>query len=142
MATADFDNIEAVMRAIHDGTILGVREATKQVASDGSGWAPVDTSFLRESVYYVTSDLSTYSQAVGKAQSIDAFRKVLPEVDAPLSDTEGVAAVAASYGLPVELGTSRSGAQPYMTPAAEAMRGKLGDIVADSINKAIRSAAK
>lgn len=138
----DFNNLPQLLDAIHKGTVVGVREATKTVSKDAAGWAPIDTGFLKASNYYVTSDNSTYSNSVGQAQSIDAFREVLPEVDHPNDDTTGIAAVAASYAIFVEMGTSRMGAQPFMHPAAEAMRGKLANIMAKWIAEAIKAVAR
>ncbi len=140
MATSgSFDHIPQAIQAIHNGTVVAVRRAAKQVRDDASQYAPRDTGYLSESVYTVTSDASTYGQATGKARS-RADREPLPEVNAPQSDTEGVVAVAAQYGTYVEHGTSRAGAQPYLTPAAEGMRGQLGTIVAQEINRAIKAA--
>ncbi|MGZ6321664.1 MAG: hypothetical protein ACXWQR_20470, partial [Ktedonobacterales bacterium] len=78
----------------------------------------------------------------GKAQSIDAFRAVLHEIEPPGDDTTGIAAVAATYGEPIEYGTSKMGAQPFVHPAAEAMRGKLPMILATAIAAAIKAAVK
>lgn len=138
----DFNDLPQLLEAIHAGTVVGIRQATREVSSDAAGWAPVDTGFLKASNYYVTSDNSTYGNSVGRAQSIDAFRKVLPEIDPPGDDTTGIAAVAASYAAPVEYGTSKAGAQPFMHPAAEAMRGKLPGIMAKAIAAAIKAVVK
>lgn len=138
----DFNHIPEAIKAIHDGTVLAIREATKKVSSDAAGWAPVDTGFLKSSNYYVTSDASTYGQAVGKAHGVDGFRTVTDEVAPPESDTEGIAAVAASYAPYVEYGTSRAAAQPFLHPAAEAMRDKLPGILAKGIAAALKDVVK
>lgn len=138
----DFNHLPQLLQALHAGAVVGIRKATEQVSKDAAGWAPVDTGFLKSSCYYVTSDNSTYSSAVGKAQSIDSFRPVLPEVDHPEDDLSGVAAVAAGYGAYVEYGTGRMGAQPFLHPAAEAMRGKLPGIMATEMGKAIKRVVK
>jgi HK97 gp10 family phage protein len=59
--------------------------------------APVDTGFLRSSITVSAADGGQLAPGALTAQ-------VGPE---------------AAYGAFVEFGTSRSGAQPYMTPAAE-----------------------
>lgn len=138
----DFNHLPDLTKAIHAGTVLAIRLATNKVSKDAAGWAPVDTGFLKASNYWVASDTSNYGQAVGKAQSIDAFRPVLPEVDHPDDDATGIAAVAASYGEYIEYGTSKMGAQPFMHPAAEAMRGKLPSIIAEEIRNAIKAVVK
>lgn len=133
-----FDKTADVIKAIHAGTIVGMRRATKQVLDGYAGYVAIRTGFTKEAAYSVTSDASTYSQAVGRAQDIDPFRKVLPEVDHPTNDTEGIVADAAASAYFLEHGTSRMAAQPAMSPAAEAVRANLKDIMAEAVNTAIR----
>jgi hypothetical protein len=139
---ADFNHLSDLLKAIHDGTVLGVREATKTVRDDYAGYVAVDTGFTKSAAYMVTSDTSTYGQAVGHAQSIDSFREVLPEIGPPDDDTTGIAADAAASAWFLEHGTSRMAAQPAMQPAAEAMRGKLHGIMAKNIARAVKGVVR
>ena len=142
MASGEFNHLPQAMQALHDGLVLAIREATKGVRDGYAGYVAVDTGFTKASAYLVTSDQSTYSQAVGKAQRIDAFRRVQPEIEPPKSDTEGVAAAAAESAIFLEMGTSRMAAQPAMLPAAEAVRGKLSGIISKHVEKAINATLK
>lgn len=70
-----------------------VRATALAVETDAKQRAPVDTGALRASIH---------TEQVGELTA-----RVGPSVD---------------YGAPVEFGTSRQAAQPYLTPAAEAAR--------------------
>lgn len=138
----DFNRLPQLLQALHAGAVVGIRKATETVSKDAAGWAPVDTGFLKASCYYVTSDNSTYGRASSKSSRTDEFKGLLPEVEPPGSDLEGIVAVGAAYGTYVEHGTSRMAAQPFLTPAAEAMRGKLPGIMASEMGKAIKKIVK
>lgn len=103
-------------------------EAVKKAAFDiqklAAENAPVDTGFLKSSIYTVTQGASTYGQGV-TAGGGGPDTRLLDEVAAPTSATEAVVAVGANYGAFVELGTKNMAAQPYLIPAAEAERPQL-----------------
>lgn len=80
--------------------------------------APVDTGFLKNSIYVVTDDKSTYSN---NASPSKAGQELLPEVERP-EKNHAVVAVGANYGAYVEYGTVHGPPQPYLTPAVEMMR--------------------
>ena len=132
MASGDFNHIPQVMAAVHTGMVKAVAETTHAVRDEAKQHAAVDTGYMRDHVYAVTSEGSDYQ---GGALS-------LPEAPKPSSDLEGVAASGASYSLFVELGTSRMAAQPFMTPAAESVRGKVAGIVKAALDRAIADAVK
>ena len=84
--------------------------------------APVDTGFLKNSIYVVTNDKSTYDAASAPSKT---SQELLPEVERPSTSTEAVVAVGANYGVYVEYGTVHQPAHPYLGPAAELMRGEF-----------------
>lgn len=96
-----------------------VRKAAFDIQAWAAAAAPVDTGFLKSSIYVVTKDSSTYGQGVTNPPE---GAEMLDEVSAPGSPTEAIVAVGASYGVYVEFGTVFMNAQPYLTPAAEAVR--------------------
>lgn len=134
--------IPAVIKAIHSGAVVGVRQVAAELRQKATDDVPVDIGFLRASIYQVTSDASTYWQATSQAQKIDEFRTLLAEVEIPQSDLEVIVAYAASYALFVHDGTSRMSGRPWLQAALEAMRGKAPDTIAAVIAKAIAAAAK
>ncbi len=72
----------------------------------------IDTGFMVNSVYTVTSEGSSYSGGT------DA----LPEVQAPENDTTAYVGVAASYGYWQNYGTTRLPARPFFEPGIEETR--------------------
>lgn len=71
----------------------------------------IDTGFMVNSVYVVTSDSSTYS---GGAQA-------LPEVGKPGDDTTAYTAVAARYAIYQNYGTVHMPGKPFFEPAIYAV---------------------
>ena len=96
-----------------------VRKAAFKIQFLAAAEAPVDTGFLKNSIYVVTDKDSTYSEA--SAPEKDG-QELLPEVEHPRKAGEAIVAVGASYGIYQEYGTSHVPAHPYLTPAAEAVR--------------------
>ena len=112
-----------------------VRKAAFDIEQDAKMRAPVDTGFLRNSLYVVTRGQSTYD-ASGDGP-------MLPEVERPPDELTAYVAPGAEYAIYVEMGTSTNYAQPFLTPAAEfvgptfteamsrledAMRERLGEV--------------
>lgn len=96
-----------------------VRKAAFDIQAYAASIAPVDTGFLKSSIYVVTKAASTYGIGVANPPQ-GAF--MMDEVPTPNSDQEAIIAVGANYGVYLEFGTVHMDAQPYMTPAAEAIR--------------------
>ena len=84
--------------------------------------APVDTGFLRNSIYTVTHDSSGYTRASNDAHAQNADAVMLPEVETPRDALTAVVAVGAEYGAYVNYGTARAAAQPYLDDAIEQAR--------------------
>jgi HK97 gp10 family phage protein len=89
-------------------------KTAEDIQADATQRAPVDTGFLRDSIYAGTSEGSDYG-AGGMA------RPHLPEVHRP-PGISAVVAVSATYAAYLEYGTHRMAAQPYFTPAVERAR--------------------
>lgn len=109
---AGFNHFGTIADALHTGLRDAVNKAAFDIQALAQTQAPVDTGFLRSSIYTITDAGSTY------AGGADA----LPPVAASGDDLTATVAVGASYGLYVEMGTTRMPARPYFTPAVEAVR--------------------
>lgn len=96
-----------------------VRKAAFDIQAAAAANAPVDTGFLRSSIYVVTHSESTYGQGSDNPPS---GATLLDPVDAPPDDRTAYVAVGANYGIYVEMGTANMAAQPYLLPAAEAVK--------------------
>lgn len=96
-----------------------VRKAAFDIQGMAMAMAPVDTGFLKNSIYVVTHDASTYERADLRASGKNSDAEMLPEIDEPPNDRTAYVAVGADYGLYVEFGTANAPAQPYLLPAAE-----------------------
>ena len=107
--------------ALHKAVSKIVRKAAFDIQREAMRNAPVDTGFLKGSIYVVTKGASTYDQAA-EAQSNNPQAELLPEVEQPPDDQSAFIAVGATYGLYVELGTVNMAAQPYLVPAVELIR--------------------
>lgn len=117
-----------------------IRRTAFKVEEYAKASAPVDTGFLRNSIYTVTSESSGYDKAQTTAERTEVkchagqrkssitgeWRNVrgqmLPEVDAPRDDLTAIVAVGAEYGAYVNYGTARAAAQPYLDEAIEQAR--------------------
>lgn len=103
---------ELLQRAVARAT----QKAAFDIQAQAARLAPVDTGFLKSSLYVVTRATSTYAQG---ADQPPQGAELLPEVERPRSPTVAYIAVGASYGIYPEFGTVNTPAQPYLTPAAE-----------------------
>ncbi len=93
-----------------------VRKAAFDIAANAAANAAVDTGFMKNSVYVVTSSDSTYGG--GGTPPGDSF--LLPEVAAPSDDCTAIVACGANYSVYVEMGTRFMAAQPFFFPAVDA----------------------
>lgn len=99
-----------------------VRQTAHQIEGEAKTRAAVDTGFMRNSIYVVASDESNYAERKGEAEAANSLGIMEPEMQRPDNDLEALTVVGAEYGAAVEYGTSRAAAQPYLTPAVEAVR--------------------
>jgi HK97 gp10 family phage protein len=108
-----------------------VRKAAFDIQAQAASRAPVDTGFLKNSIYTVTADSSTYKGG----------DKSLPEVETPENDQTAYVAVGAEYGIYVEMGTRFAPAQPYFYPAVDAVKPGF-DAALSAIEGKLREAAR
>ncbi len=101
------------------GPILSqiVKKTALDLQGQAASRAAVDTGFMKNSIYVVTSDTSTYGNA-GAPQG-DSY--LLPEVAAPSDQYTAYAAVGANYAVYVNYGTRFQPAQPFWEPAIDAV---------------------
>jgi HK97 gp10 family phage protein len=114
----EFNHFPEIRAKLLTAISQAVRKAAFDIQAQAEVLAPVQTSFLRNSIYVVTSDSSSY----GDVQPMKADQVVLPEVEAPSSPTEAIVAVGASYGIYQEYGTVHIPAHPYLMPALDAVQ--------------------
>jgi len=133
--TTDFNHLPAMIEAL-DKTLADVVKATAaQVASDGSGNAPVLTGTLAASMYYTTdTGETTYSPSGGT-------HDMPPMETPPGGDGVHTADVGSSvdYGIDVEMGTHDMAAEPYMVPAAESNRDGFTSSASSAIGSALEA---
>jgi HK97 gp10 family phage protein len=108
----DFNHWEQVFQEIDEKVNKLVRATAFKVEAGAKRGAPVDTGFLRNSIYVRTEDSSD-----ARGQGGELF----PELPAAEHNAAYIA-VGATYGIYLEYGTSRHAAHPYLTPAVEQIR--------------------
>lgn len=113
---AEFNLLPEMIEGIKKAADQAVRKATFDIQAAAMDNVPVDTGFLKSSIYTVTSQGSSY----GQADAPPPGAALLPEVEL-LHDgsANAVVGVGANYGAFVEYGTVHSPAQPYLGPAME-----------------------
>ena len=146
---SNFNHFPQISEQLHKAVSKVVKKVAFDLQSEAASLAPVDTGFLRNSIYTVTSDKSTYGGGVQKAGSIRANKRgtysglsaqrylgrvarqkaqeamLLSEVAGPPNEWTAYVAVGASYGIYLEFGTRHMPAKPYFFPAVETARGSF-----------------
>ena len=111
-----FDLFPELPELIQRAVVKATKKAAFMIQAQAAQNAPVDTGFLKSSIYVVTKSSSDYGQG---ASEPPAGAELLPEVEKPESPTIAYIAVGANYGIYVEMGTRNMPAYPYLMPAAE-----------------------
>jgi hypothetical protein len=114
----DFNNWNAIADKFEKATGQVVRKAAFDIVGNYQTRVHVDTGFLKNSAYVVTSQESTY----GKVQQPQKGQVLLPEVERPQDDHTAYAAVGANYAIIEEFGGKNHPAHPAFVPAVEAVR--------------------
>lgn len=124
---ADFNHFPNIAAGLE--TVLGqaVRKTAFDLQASAAQAAPVDTGFLRNSIYVTTSTDSTYGQG-GSAGKGDSY--LLPPVETPDKPTTAYVGVGANYGVFLEEGTRFQPAQPYFYPAVEQAKADFEAVMA------------
>ncbi len=104
-----------------------VRQIAHQWGAEAKPRTPLDTGFLRNSIYVVASDESNYREAEAEAKASNPLAEMLGEMNRPDNDLEALVVVGAEYGAAVEYGHHLPSGefvaeQPYLAPAGEAVR--------------------
>lgn len=147
-----FNDFANLSKKMHKALSRTVRKTALDVAARAATNAPVDTGFLRNSVYTVTSTKSTYGRGVQVAKAPKDSKRgfvsrrrlqnyvkrrerqraqeamLLSQIPPPPTDLIAYVAVGASYGIYVELGTKHMPARPYFYPAVDAARSSFQDV--------------
>lgn len=122
----EFDHWDQISTRIDKAVNRLVRKTAFDIEHDAKSWAPVDTGFLKASIYARTENIShdaaAFRAVVRKRKGLPG-EDLFPEVPQP-DHNEAYVAVGATYGLYVEYGTVFMAAHPFMTPAVEA--GRMG----------------
>ena len=107
------DDLQQQMRTAVGGLL---RKAAFDTQAGAQSRVKVQTGNLKNSIYVVTADHSAPPGGI---------RDAVDEGISASDELEVYVAVAAAYGLYVEMGTSRAPAQPYLRPAFDAVRPSL-----------------
>lgn len=85
-------------------------------------WIPAVKKELDIRSHAVTVKTTADVEAGAKARAVVDTGHMKSSIDGQVSGTQGRVSVNADYGIFVELGTSRTAAQPFLGPAAEEQR--------------------
>jgi len=116
MMSEDFNHFPQIAKQLDKALSQVVKttafKAQANIQSQIQANGQVDTGFMLNSVYTVTSDGSTYSGG----------EHALPEVEAPPDDKTAYVAVGASYAIFQDMGTRFIPARPFFEPGIDATR--------------------
>lgn len=113
------NDFAALADKLHDAAKAVVKNAAFNVEHRAKERAPVDTGFLRASLYTVTGESSGYANAAADAASQNAKATMQSEEPSPDKDTTAVVHAGANYAAAVEYGSAHGPAQPFLVPAVE-----------------------
>jgi HK97 gp10 family phage protein len=117
-----FNKLLETRAAIRAATSKAIHKAAFDIQARAASNAPVATGFLKSSIYVELHSRSTYAEGVAAAPP---GASLLPELPRAEDDLTAYVAVGANYGIFVEFGTINAAAQPYLIPAADAVRPSL-----------------
>jgi hypothetical protein len=117
----EFNHFGEIALRLHEAASQIVRKTAFDIQGGAQQRSHVDLGFQKASIYVVTNASSTYGAAASAARSRNPKAVMLPEVDTPPDDQQAIVAVGADYGIVNEYGGARHAAQPFLTPAAEAV---------------------
>lgn len=120
--TVNTDGLHRTAEQLDRRLRAAVRKTAYDIEGDAKDRVPVDTGFLRRSIYSVTDRGSGYPGG----------GDVLPARQRP-PGISAVVAVAAPYGVFVEYGHHGRSGQPYMTPAIERNREPFIQAIKDAV---------
>jgi len=125
----DTKKLDAYAKHVNKTAPQVVRALAFEIQGRAAQNAPVDTGALRNSIYVRTYDADPFPGI-----STDAKRVRLPR---PGNDKHAVIGPSVEYGLYVEMGTQRMGAQPYLAPAVASVRQQFEREIRKVFNKKV-----
>lgn len=117
----DTKPLEHMVAMMNDVASIVVRKIAFDVEANAKSLAPVDLGALKASIYVSTRGESSYRANSNEAFFLRPSADIAPEIAAS-SQLEAIVGVPMGYAAFVEFGTSRMGAQPFLTPAIEMER--------------------
>lgn len=115
-----------LMQALRDGANDAMFEAGEILLESARRRVPVVTGNLKNSGYVSTKNKSSYVKRRGWKRE----RK-------PLEDGSVVIAFSAPHSHLVEFGTKRMAAKPYLRPALDELKDKIGKSITVSLSKSV-----
>ena len=97
-----------------------------EVENEAKQFAKVVTGAMMNSIYTVTQDTDGYSRAASAAKAKNPDANIV-QIPKPYGEVLARVGPCVDYGEFVEFGTSRMGAQPYLTPAVEKVAQEYND---------------
>ena len=130
----DTRRLNALIRKIPGNVATAVGATAFAIQRQAQINAPVDTSALRNSIYTrIGNQPDGYSAMAAEVSSLNP-EAVLGQLPEPENATTAYVGPSVEYGVHVELGTSKRGAQPYLGPAVEAVTVSLAEKFGDVAN--------
>jgi len=122
----DTDRLNRLIRKIPGNVADAVAAVAFSIERAAKINAPVDTGALRASIYTRIGQRDNYQMALSEAASRkpDVAMGQLPQ---PENSTTAYVGPGVEYGVHVELGTSKRGAQPFLTPAVRQVERSLSE---------------
>lgn len=127
----DTRRLNALIRKIPGNVATAVAATAFAIQRQAQINAPVDTGALRNSIYTrIGNKPDGYSAMAAEVTSLNSGA-TLGELPEPENATTAYVGPSVEYGVYVELGTSKRGAQPYLGPAVDAVAAGLADKFGD-----------
>lgn len=116
--SGEFSDWSEIAEVFGQATSQVVRKAAFDIQAGYQTRCHVDTGFMKNSAYIVTSEDSSY----GDCQQPQKGQELLPEVEKPDDDQTAYVAIGANYAIIEEFGGVHHPAHPALVPAVDAVR--------------------
>jgi HK97 gp10 family phage protein len=137
-ASADTSVLTKAGPSLQDQLEKIVAKTTLHIERQAKILAPVDTGFLRNSIYSDIHGTSGRGAAIAAAKRQNASAGVTQALDAEPTRFEGYVIAAAEYAAYVNYGTAKMAARPFLTIAAWQERKRFRDEVAKAIRQGVK----